>query len=160
MKIRVDIDENLTDDEVLIRCRSLTEQVLRVQQAVNDVLHVSEKFPLYRDNTEYYIPLNEILFFQTEGTKITAHTKEEMYETQHKLYELEHKLYELEDMLPGFFMRVSKSTILNTNHIYSINRSLTASSLVEFQHSHKQVYVSRSYYKPLISKLEEKRLQK
>lgn len=96
MKIRVDIDENLTDDEVLIRCRSLTEQVLRVQQAVNDVLHVSEKFPLYRDNTEYYIPLNEILFFQTEGTKITAHTKEEMYETQHKLYELE-------DMLPGFF---------------------------------------------------------
>lgn len=153
MKIRVDIDENLTDDEVLIRCRSLTEQVLQVQQAVNDVLHVSEKFPLYRDNTEYYIPLNEILFFQTEGTKITAHTKEEMYETQHKLYELE-------DMLPGFFMRVSKSTILNTNHIYSIKRSLTASSLVEFQHSHKQVYVSRSYYKPLISKLEEKRLQK
>ena len=65
---------------------------------------------------------------------------------------------ELEEMLPGFFMRVSKSTILNTSHIFSINRNLTASSIVAFEHTHKKVYVSRYYYKPLISKLEERRL--
>lgn len=153
MKIQVEIDNNLTEDEVIIRCRGLTEQVARVQQAVCDAVHVAEKFPLYRGSTEYYIPLEEILFFQTEGNGISAHTRDEIYETQYKLYELE-------DMLPGSFMRVSKSTILNTNHIYSINRNLTASSLVAFQHTHKQVYVSRSYYKPLIHKLEEKRLRK
>ncbi|MGN0140678.1 MAG: LytTR family DNA-binding domain-containing protein [Roseburia sp.] len=153
MKIQVEIDNNLTDDEVIIRCRNLTEQVAKIQQAVSDVVHASEKFPLYRDSTEYYIPLDEILFFQTEGNGITAHTRDEAYETQYKLYELE-------DILPGSFMRVSKSTILNTNHIYSINRNLTAASLVAFQNTHKQVFVSRSYYKPLISKLEEKRLQK
>ena len=75
-------------------------------------------------------------------------------------YQTKYKLYELEDILPGFFMRVSKSTILNTNHIYSINRNLTASSVVAFSDTHKQVYVSRYYYKPLISKLEEKRLHR
>lgn len=55
-------------------------------------------------------------------------------------------------------MRVSKSTILNTFHIFSINRNLTASSVVAFENTHKKVYVSRYYYKPLISKLEERRL--
>ena len=59
--------------------------------------------------------------------------------------------------MPVSFMRVSKSTILNTEHIYSISRNFTASSVVAFDGTHKQVFVSRYYYKPLISKLEEKR---
>lgn len=37
-------------------------------------------------------------------------------------------------------------------------RNLSASSVVAFEETHKQVYVSRNYYKPFISKLEEKRL--
>lgn len=55
-------------------------------------------------------------------------------------------------------MRISKSAILNTKQIYSINRNLTASSVVEFTGTHKRVFVSRYYYKPLISKLEEQKL--
>ena len=50
-----------------------------------------------------------------------------------------------------------KSTILNINHIYSITRNITSSSLVEFKNTHKKVYVSRSYYKVLKLKLSEKR---
>lgn len=65
--------------------------------------------------------------------------------------------YELEEFLPRYFMRISKSTILNTNKVYSIQRNLTASSVIEFQNTHKQIYVSRYYYKPLKNKLEEKR---
>lgn len=126
MKIKIEIEDSLAEDEVIIRCRGLTE---------------------------YYLSLDEILFFETDETGISAHTKTDAYQTKYKLYELE-------DMLPGFFMRVSKSTILNTNHIYSINRNLTASSVVAFSGTHKQVYVSRYYYKLLISKLEEKRLHR
>lgn len=151
MKIRIEIDEGVTEDEVLIRCHSLTEQVAAVQKAVCDAVNVSRKFPFYKGNTEYYLPLDEILFFETDEKGISAHTRDEMYQTRYKLYELE-------DMLPGIFMRVSKSAILNTNHIHSISRNLTASSVVAFDGTHKQVYVSRYYYKPLISKLEEKRL--
>ena len=61
-------------------------------------------------------------------------------------------------MLPGFFMRVSKSTILNINGIYAITKNITASSIVQFERSHKQVFVSRNYYKALKQRLEEKRL--
>lgn len=151
MKIRIEIDENSTEDEVIIRCREFTKQVAAVQKAVSGVNNVFGKLLLYKGNTEYYLMLDEILFFETDENGISAHTRNEVYQTRYKLYELE-------DFLPGVFMRVSKSTILNTDHIYSIDRNLTASSVVAFQGTHKQVYVSRYYYKPLISKLEEKRL--
>ena len=134
MKIKIEIDESAAEDEVIIRCRGLTKQVAAVQRAVRDVTNASEKILLYKGNTEY-----------------SAHTRDEMYQTRYKLYELE-------DMLPGVFMRVSKSTILNTDQIYSIDRNLTASSVVAFLNTHKKVYVSRYYYKPLTQKLEEKRL--
>ena len=138
MKIKIEMDEQ-AEEEVIIRCRGMTEQIAAIQRAV------------YKGNTEYYLPMNDILFFETADHGVAAHTGNDMYEAGYKLYELE-------EILPGFFMRVSKSTILNTFHIFSINRNLTASSVVAFENTHKKVYVSRYYYKPLISKLEERRL--
>ena len=153
MKIKIEIDESLSEDEVLIRCRGLTEQVTEIQKAVSEVVNTSKRFVFYRGNTEYYLALDEILFFETDGDGINAHTRDNIYQTKYKLYELE-------DLLPGCFMRISKSSIVNTNHIYSISRNLTASSVVAFAGTHKQVYVSRYYYKPLVNKLEEKRMEK
>ncbi|MCM1387711.1 MAG: LytTR family transcriptional regulator [Bacillus sp. (in: Bacteria)] len=151
MKIKIEIEESLAEDEVLIRCRALTEEISAIQKAVSEASGTAQKLVFYRGNTEYYLSLDDIYFFETDETGISAHTKTDAYQTKYKLYELE-------NILPGFFMRVSKSAILNTNHIYSINRNLTASSVVSFLDTHKQVYVSRYYYRPLISKLEEKRL--
>ena len=153
MKIKIEIDESLSEDEVLIRCRGLTEQVTEIQKAVSEVVNTSQRFVFYRGNTEYYLALDEILFFETDGDGINAHTRDNIYQTKYTLYELE-------DLLPGCFMRISKSSIVNTNHIYSISRNLTASSVVAFAGTHKQVYVSRYYYKPLVNKLEEKRMRK
>ncbi|WP_263850030.1 LytTR family DNA-binding domain-containing protein [Secundilactobacillus paracollinoides] len=58
--------------------------------------------------------------------------------------------------MPATFMRISKSAILNTTKIFALTHSIS-NSLVEFQHSQKQVYVSRKYYKPLKARLEERR---
>ena len=68
---------------------------------------------------------------------------------------MRHRLYELEEFLPSYFLRVSKSTILNSKEVYSITKSLTASSLVEFRGTHKKVYVSRNYYKALKTMLDD-----
>lgn len=150
MKINIEFDASLTESEILIRCPSLDEEAQKLQEALYDAVLYSKKFICYQENTEYYIPLDSILFFETDAGRIRAHTAKDVYIT--KL-----KLYELEELLPGTFMRVSKSAILNTNHVYSITKNLTASSVVEFTGTHKQVYVSRHYYKPLKFKLEEKR---
>jgi len=117
---------------------------------ISDLGTDTKSLILTKGDTEFFIPREQILFFETEGKNVTAHTADKMYETQYRLYELE-------EMLPGHFMRISKSTIVNLNQIYSISRNLTASSMVEFSDSIKKVYVSRNYYKALIERMGEKR---
>jgi DNA-binding LytR/AlgR family response regulator len=152
MKIKIEIDENLTEEEIVIRGSALTEEMAAVQKAVADVLARKQTLTFYKKETEFYIPLDEILFFETEDGGISAHTAGDVYTVKYKLYELE-------QVLPRNFIRVSKSTILNTSKVYSVERNLTASSIVAFAGSHKQVYVSRYYYKSLKISLEEKRLK-
>lgn len=150
MKIRIEVDNKIKENEVIIRCSELSENVKNIQIMLDDMLSYKKCITFYRGDTQYYISLQEILFFETEENGICAHTID-------NIYNVKYKLYELEEFLPGYFMRVSKSTILNTNHIYSITHSLSSSSKVEFQNTHKQVYVSRYYYKPLKINLLEKR---
>jgi DNA-binding LytR/AlgR family response regulator len=150
MRIRIEVDNKIEENEVIIRCNELNEDVKNIQSALDEILSQNKKITFYRGDTEYYLSLEEILFFETEESSICAHSID-------NIYNVRYKLYELEEFLPGYFMRVSKSTIINTNHIYSITRSISASSKVEFQNTHKQVYVSRYYYKPLKIKLLEKR---
>ncbi len=150
MKVRIEIEEELQEDEVVIRCSRMDEQIINIQAAILEQTRGKQQISLKNGDTEYYLPLEDILFFETENKTVFAHTREKMLET-------EYKLYELEELLPGSFMRISKSAIVNLDPIYSITRNLTASSVVEFVHSHKQIYVSRNYYKPLVERLAEKR---
>ena len=149
MKIRIEVDENIAENEIIIKCKQLDNTINKIQETI---MQTSQKSSLvfYKGNIEYYLPLNSILFFETSDVGIDAHTAEDTYK-------IKNKLYELEEILPKNFTRVSKSTILNIIHIYSIDRNLTSSSLVKFNKTHKQVYVSRNYYKQLRQRLEERR---
>lgn len=149
MKIRVEIDENVETDEVIIRCRQLNEEVARVQRSVSEALAIGRKIVFYKGESEYYFPLEQILFFETDADGISAHTIDD-------IYRIKYRLYELEETLPGYFLRISKSAILNTRKIYAIDKNLSSASIISFQNTHKQVYVSRRYYKPLKDRLEER----
>ena len=153
MKIRIEIDDNLTEEEIVIRCRTLNEDVLSIQKNISEAINTRMQLNVIKGDAEYYITLEEILFFETDGSMVAVHTKGQIYET--KL-----RLYELEEMLPGMFMRVSKSTILNTTKIRAIHKNITRASEVEFIGSNKLAFVSRNYFKPLMSKIEEKRLKR
>ena len=150
MRVTIEVDEDLSEESVVIKCKMLDKRILRIQQALMDQASKDLTILLHKNEKEYYMPLEELLFFETENKEIRAHTKNDIYETHYKLYELE-------ELLPGYFMRVSKSTIVNVNYIYSITKNITASSVVEFKDCHKQVYVSRNYYKVLVERIAEKR---
>ena len=141
MIVKIEIDDNISDDEILIKCKEITEGIKRIQKIASDSAKQAD-IHFYKDNTEYYLTLDSVLFFETSGTSIHAHTND-------NFYEVKNKLYELENTLPSNFVRVSKSTIINVNHIYSIEKNITSSSSVQFNDTHKQIYVSRNYYKVL-----------
>lgn len=137
-------------EEVVIRCREITPEIIRLQQLLSGNSDRSNQFLVYKGDTEYYLNVNDIIFFETDGNAVMAHTRDDVYETRRKLYELE-------ELLGGRFQRISKSAIVNVDKVYSIKRNVTSSSAIEFQGTHKQIYVSRAYYKILREKLEEKR---
>lgn len=153
MKLRIEFDDNMQEEEFIIRCRELSPQIIQLKETISESLQKNEVISFYKGETRVYLSFEEILFFETEQNMVFAHTAEDSYE-------IHHRLYELEELLPSYFMRVSKSTILNTKQIFSIDKNIYASSIVCFRKTHKQVFVSRHYYKPLIEKLEHKRTER
>jgi DNA-binding LytR/AlgR family response regulator len=150
MKVRIEVEEDLVEDEIIIKCRSITNTIQKVQQTISDITSSTQKLSFFKDGKEYYLSLNLILFFETSDNGVYAHTPDDVYKVKYKLYELE-------EILPRNFLRVSKSTILNINHILSISSSLTSLNTVEFNKSYKRVYVSRFYFKSLKNRLDERR---
>lgn len=153
MKVKIELDGELEETEVLIRCRQLDDSVITLQNLIAERREGIRCISLRMGETSYYVPVEDILFFETEAGVIHAHTAD-------RLFEAAYKLYELEDMLPSGFMRISKSTIVNLDHIYSLTRNLTASSVVEFAGSGKKALVSRGYYKALVERLGNRKLGK
>ena len=148
MKVRIELDPQMDEPEMIIRAPRLKEDVARLQQLILEQKMTPLTF--YKDRSEYFVDVSEILFFETDGEKIYGHTREEAYEVRQKLYELE-------EILPIAFCRISKSTIVNTKQIYAIEKSFSGTSTVNFYQTHKQVHVSRHYYQLLKERLKEMR---
>lgn len=153
MKIRIEIDDSLKEEEIVIRCRTLSEEIVSLQSKITEAAQAKMQLDVYRGETSYFLQLDEILFFETDLSSVAVHTRDQIYETRRRLYELE-------ELLPGMFMRISKSTIINVSQIRAIRKNLTGASEVEFPGTNKKAFVSRNYFKPLMSKIEEKRLKR
>ncbi len=153
MKITIEIDDNLKEEEIVLRCKEWNDDTLLIQKRIAEAVSAGGKLMVNKGGLEYYLNLQEVLFFETAGSYVAVHTAGQIYETHERLYELE-------QILPGTFLRVSKSAILNTSKIRSVRKNIAGASEVEFEGTEKKAYVSRSYFKMLTDKLEEKRLKR
>ena len=142
MKVKIEIDPEIRDTEITIRCSEITPEVTGIQKLLSEAGTHESQISFFKDDAEYFLSLSDILFFETGNGVIRAHTAEDDFEAKYKLYELEEKL-------PSYFLRISKSTILNTRKVYSITKNLAGASKIEFQETYKIVYCSRNYYKAL-----------
>jgi DNA-binding LytR/AlgR family response regulator len=147
MKIRIDIDPKTEETEVTIKCREIDGTIAGIQRAVAQAGGVDAgRLRLMKEGREYYLPPDDVLFFESVGGRAYAHTETEVFEARLRLYELE-------ELLPRSFIRVSKSAILGTMKIYSIEKNPVGPSTVQFRGTHKQLSVSRQYFKLLQDRL-------
>jgi DNA-binding LytR/AlgR family response regulator len=151
MRLKIEYIPPDVMEEVVIRCHSRTENVEAIERAVKNLVSSQGEFAASLGDVEYFIPENDILFFETLDGKIGVHTTKNMYYTGYKLFELE-------NIMPKSFVRVSKCCILNSSKVSSLAHNLTGASRVTFYDSDKAVYVSRNYYKILKEKIYEMRL--
>ena len=147
MKLRIEVSDGLPEDEVMIRCGRVDDSIQKLQAYIHSLTR--PKLAFYKGQQEFYLPFEEILFFETDSEQVYAHTASDSFKVKYRLYELE-------AMLPHAFARVAKGAIVNTSRIYAISRNLTSSSQIRFAGTHKLVYVSRHYYQSLKNKMEER----
>ena len=155
MKIRVEIDDRLNEDEeeVVIRCSSLSEEVMMLQKQVSEIVSSKLKLEVFKQDKVLYLKPEEILFLETADNFLAVHTAKDIFSAKQRLYELE-------EILPSPFVRISKSAIVNITKIRSVKRNITGPSEIEFEGTIKRAYASRNYLKQLMNRLEEKRLNK
>lgn len=75
MKVQIECDSGAEELQVLIRCRELDDQVKEIQQALSTIGKCRQQFVFYKGDTEFYMPLNEVLFMETDGNAIQVHTR-------------------------------------------------------------------------------------
>jgi DNA-binding LytR/AlgR family response regulator len=151
MKIHLETDDNLREPEIVLRVPELNDDSAALQAAIARAIGSISKIKLEIDDKDFYVAPSAVLFFESVEGKTYAHTATKLYRTRAKLYELE-------TILPGQFLRVSKSAILNSSQVLSIRRNLAGPSLIEFRASLKKLTVSRGYLKKLENKLNERSL--
>lgn len=149
MKVRIEVQEDLQEDEVVIYCGRVNDRIQKIQQLVQQQVATAERLTFYKDKVEFYFSVDQVLFFETQDDHVFAHTPSDVFR-------MKLRLYELEDKLPKSFVRVSKCAIVNTRHIYAISRNLTSSSQIQFKGSHKHVFVSRHFFHMLKERLTER----
>lgn len=153
VKINIDVDDSLEQDYITIHCRELTDEILELQKSLAGKSSGTLRISAFQDDVEHFLELKSIIFMEADGNYILIHTSKEIYKTRQKLYELE-------EILPRDFIRVSKSTIVNTVRISAIKKNITGASEISFGNSNKKAFASRNYIKALIEIMDEKRLKR
>lgn len=150
MQVRIEISDA---EEIIIRCKENNEKIKQFASDIEMLLNTRSEILLTIGDTEYFIPKNSILFFESYDGKVYAHTAD-------KIFTAPYKLFELESMMSASFIRVSKSAIVNILHIESIRREIVGNGELTFKGSDKKTYFSRVYFKLLQYKIDEMRFKK
>ena len=122
-------------EELEIRCHEETEEV---KDIVAFVKTRQGKLTGNFEGQKYEIPVADVYYIETVDNAVFIYGQEKVYEAKQKLYELEGILRE------KYFLRVSKSLILNLMKIKSIKPALNGRYSAILQ-SGEEVIISRKY---------------
>lgn len=143
MKITIQDCPAGEEDEIIIRCKKIDEQLLKTiysLKAGHDKITVSKGEKLLQ------LPPSEIYYFDAVDNRVYAYTQKEVYETKLKLYELEERLRHTD------FFRASKSVIINLSKVKNFSPSFNGRFEVCLKNEERLI-VSRQYVPILKEKL-------
>lgn len=143
MKVTLDIDPKYEQDEIIIRCAEMSDELLKLVALAG----TSQKKVMGNlEKQTFVLEPEEIYYFESVDDRVYICTKTEVYDCPLKLYEIEEKFGN------GSFLRVNKSTIINLSKVRVLNPILNGKIEVELENGEKQI-ISRQYAPALKEKL-------
>lgn len=131
--------QDLSNPEVTIEYRELTENVKRVSDFVRSV---DQSITCRKNDEEFSIPVNDIFYVESVDKKAFVYCESEVYQSGLRLIELE------EVLSHAGFVRVSKSAILNVEKLRGV-KNLANSKLEALLVNDERICVSRKYLKDI-----------
>ena len=145
MKVRLDIDQQYAEEQIIIEAPSLSPRVQKVQDFVQSLDQKETLKGKFQDQL-YLIEVGTIQRVYIENRKILA-------ETDGRTYTLDIRLYQASEILPASFIQISQSEIVNIDAISHLK--LTSNGLIEiYLKNDSFTYSSRRYLKAIKEKLE------
>ena len=145
MKVKLDIDQQYTEEQMIIEAPTLSSKVQKVQDFVQS-LDQKETLKGKFEDQVYLVEVHKIQRIYIENRKVLA-------ETDSRTYVLDIRLYQAIEILPASFIQISQSEIVNIDSISHLK--LTPNGLVEiFLKNESFTYSSRRYLKAIKEKLE------
>lgn len=143
MKITIQDCPTGEEEEIIIRCRQIDEQLLKM---VYSVRAGHDKLTVSKGEKIFQIPPSAVYYFEAVDNRVYAYGEKEVYEIKCKLYELE------ERFLHTDFFRASKSTIINLSKVKNFSPAFNGRFEVNLKNEEK-LMVSRQYVPSLKEKL-------
>ena len=145
MKLRLDIDAQYTEEQIILEAPSLSKNIQKVQDFVQSLDQKETLKGKFQDQV-FLIEIQKIQRIYIENRKVLA-------ETDGRTYALDIRLYQAVEILPASFIQISQSEIVNIDAISHLK--LTSNGLIEiYLKNDSFTYSSRRYLKAIKEKLE------
>ena len=138
MKIKLESAE-LPETEVIIRGDVTCDEVVSLLQLLKK--RSSGKLILYKEEEQYIIDADEIVYIEVSGNKVYAYTRQDTYEAKQKLYEVK------ESLGSRPFAQINKSVIVNINCVKSIQAEFSGNYRIKLKNRKETLTISRKYFK-------------
>ena len=143
MKITIETPKSGEEDEIILRCTSLDEKLMKL---VYSLKTEENKLTGYLEDKIVKLIPKDIFYFESVDNKVFAYTSKGVYEIHKKLYEIESE-FEHTD-----FLRISKSAIVNMAKIAYIRPIFNGRFEAKLKNEEK-IIISRQYVMELKKKL-------
>jgi len=143
MKVSIEEINREKDEEIIIRCHEVNDDVLKLLNKLR-----TDKVVVllgYDGENIHRLKMTDVYYFEAVDNKVFIYCKDKVFETKQKLYELE-------VMCKGSkFFRSSKSIIINITKIAFVKPSINGRFEAKMDNG-ETVVVSRKYV-PVLKKM-------
>lgn len=144
MKIKIDIDSNLTNDTLTIKAKEMTDEIEKVIRYIEsmettDTLNGRQGMEIHR------ISLKQVHRFFIEDKVLKMQTSK-------NTFSIDKRLYEIEEITGIDFIKISKSEIVNIKFLDHL--SITPSGQIKiYMKNGEYTFSSRRYLKSIKERL-------
>lgn len=142
MKVHLEKVNSKEEEEAVIKAVSVTDEITG---AIELLEGGSSGIAVSKDDQVFLIKASAVYYIESVDKKTFVYTKDVCYDCKYRLYELE-------TMLGGYFMRCSKSMIINLKKVRNVKSQLSGridATLI----NDETVVISRGYVKEVKRRL-------